>query len=122
MRHSSKILGVIVAAMSLSAGLEGLRRFELFLGGQQLAAAPSPVLMVLGASAVLGLGFWLCIALLRYRWASLSLILAWCGAAVLLTVLFHLNHAAYATPCRGLSPEQLPLNRRCTELQQHGRL
>ena len=120
MRHY--ILAVSVAAVSLSAGVEGLRHFDLFLGGRLLAAAPSPSLTLLGASAVLVLGCWLCIALLRHRWARLSLILAWCGAAVLLAVLFHLNHVAYAAPCRRLAPEQLPLNRRCIELQQRGRL
>ena len=122
MQLSSGIFGVSVAAVSLSSGLEGLRRFERFLAGQQLAAAPSPVLTVLGASAVLVLGSWLCIALLRHRWARLSLILAWCGAALLLAVLFHLNHAAYAAPCRGQAAVQVPLNRRCAELQQRGRL
>src|SRR5215469_17011224 len=69
MKLSSGILGVTVAAISLSSGLEGLRRFGRSLAGQQLAAAPSPVLTVLGASAVLVLGSWLCIALLRHRWA-----------------------------------------------------
>ena len=112
MKLSSGILGVIVAAISLSTGLEGLRSFERSLAGQQLAAAPSPVLTVLGASAVLVLGSWLCIALLRHRWARLSLILAWCGAALLLAVLFNLNHAAYAARCRGQAAVQVPLNRR----------
>src|SRR5262249_54466741 len=54
--------------------------------------------------------------------ARLSLILAWCCASLLLAVLFHLNHGAYAAPCRGQAPVQVPLNRRCTELQQRGRL
>src|SRR5215470_13212059 len=118
MQLSSGILCVGVAAISLSSGLEGLRRFERSLAGQQLAAAPSPVLTVLDASAVLILGSWLCIALRRHRWARLSLILAWCGAAILLAVLFHLNHAAYAARCRGQAAMQAPLNRRCSELQQ----
>ena len=122
MKLSSGILGVGVAALSLLTGLEGLRRFELFLAGQQLATAPSPVLTIVGASAVLVLGSWLCIALLRYQWARLSLILAWSGAALLLAVLFHLNHAAYAAPCRRQAAAQAPMNRRCTELQQRGRL
>ena len=90
MKLSSGILGVFVAAMSLSSGLEGLRRFERSLTGQQLAAAPSPVLTVLGASAVLVLGSWLCVALLRHWWARFSLILAWNGAALLVPVLGHL--------------------------------
>ena len=122
MRHSGKILGVFVAAMSLTTGLEGLRRFYLFLGGRQFAAAPSPVLTVLGAITVLILGAWLCMALIRHRRANFSLILAWSGAAVLVAVLGHLNHAAYTSPCRGLAPEQMLLNRRCSELQQRGRL
>jgi hypothetical protein len=122
MKISNGILGVMVAAMSLTMGLEGLRRFKLSLAGQQLAAAPSPVLTVLGASAVLVLGSWLCIALLRHRWARLSLILAWSSAALLLAVLGHLNHSAYAAPCRAQAAVQVPLNRRCTELQQRGRL
>ena len=122
MKLSSGILGVSVAAMSLTLGLEGLRRFERFLAGQQLAAAPSPVLTVLGAIAVLVLGSWLCLALLRHRWASLSLILAWSGAALLLALLGHLNHAAYAAPCREQAAVKVPLNRRCTELQRRGRL
>src|SRR5262245_52543901 len=122
MKLSSGILGVSVAAMSLTLGLEGLRRFERSLAGQQLAAAPSPVLTVLGASAVLVLGSWLCVALLRHRWARFSLILAWCGAALLVAVLGHLNHAAIAAPCREQAAVQEPLNRRCTELQQRGRL
>jgi hypothetical protein len=122
MNLSSGILGLVVAALSLLSGLQGLRNFERFLAGQQLAAAPSPVLTVLGASAVLVLGSWLCIALLRHRWARLSLILAWSGAALLMAVLFHLNHAAYAAPCRGQAAVHEPLNRRCTELQQRGRL
>ena len=122
MKLSSGIFGVSVAVISLSSGLEGLRSFERSLAGQQLAAAPSPVLTVLGASAVLVLGSWLCIALLRHRSPRLSLILAWCGAAFLLAVLFHLNHAAFAAPCRGQAALQVPLNRRCTELQQRGRL
>src|SRR5262245_24738619 len=122
MQLSNGILGVSVAAVSLSSEFEGFRRFERFLAVQQLAAAPSPVLTVLGASAVLVLGSWLCIALLRHRSARLSLILAWCGAALLLAILGHLNHAAYAAPCRGQAAVQAPLNRRCTELQQRGRL
>jgi glycerol-3-phosphate acyltransferase PlsY len=122
MQLSNGIFGVSVAAISLSSGLEGLTHFVRFLGGQQVAAAPSPVLTVLGASAVLVLGAWLCVALLRHRGARLSLILAWSCAALLLAVLFHLNHAAYAAPCRGQAAVQAPLNRRCTELQQRGRL
>ena len=122
MKLSSGIFGVSVAVISLSSGLQGLRLFERSLAGQQLAAAPSPVLTVLGASATLVLGSLLCIALLRHRSPRLSLILAWFGAAFLLAVLFHLNHAAFAAPCRGQAALQVPLNRRCTELQQRGRL
>jgi hypothetical protein len=122
MQLSSGMLSISVAAVSLVSGLEGLRRFDRFLAGQQLAAAPSPVLTVLGASAVLVLGSCLCITLLRHGWARLSLILAWCGAALLLAALFHLNHAAYDAPCRGQAASKVPLNRRCTELQQRGRL
>jgi hypothetical protein len=36
MRFSSGILAVGIAAVSASAGLEGLRRFGLFLGGSSL--------------------------------------------------------------------------------------
>ena len=122
MQLSSGILGVGVAAVSLSSGVEGLRRFERFLGGQPLAAAPSPVLTILGTSAVLVLGFWLCIVFIRHRWARFSLILAWSGAALVLAVLFHLNHAGYAAACRGQAAAQTPLDRRCIELQQRGRL
>jgi len=107
--------------MSASAGVEGLRRFALFLEGQQLAAAPSPSLTVLAASTTLAVGCWLCIALLRRR-ARLPLIVAWSGAALLLAVLFHLNHAAIAAPCREQAAAQTALTRRCAELQQRGRL
>src|SRR5262252_8556474 len=99
MKLSSSILSVIVAAMSLVLGVQGLRSFGRFLGGQPLAAAPSPVLTILGTSAVLVLGFWLCIVFIRHRWARFSLILAWSGAALVLAVLFHLNHAGYAAAC-----------------------
>src|SRR5262252_7371726 len=112
MRFLRGILGVGVAAVSASAGLEGIRRFGLFLGGQQLAAAPSPLLTVLAASATLAVGGWLCIALVRQR-ARLPLIIAWSGAAILLAALFHLNHAAYASTCRGQVAAQSTLNRRC---------
>jgi hypothetical protein len=121
MRFSSGILAVGIAAVSASAGLEGLRRFGLFLGGQQLAAAPSPLLTVLAASTTLAVGCWLCIALVRQR-ARLPLMIAWSGAAILLAALFHLNHAAYAAPCRGQAAAQGALTRRCAELQQRGRL
>ena len=121
MRFSGGILAVGVAAVSASAGLEGLRRFGLFLGGQPLAAAPSPLLTALGASATLAVGCWLCVALLRRR-ARLPLILAWSGTAALLAVLGHLNQAAYAAPCRGQVAVQASLTRRCAELQHRGRL
>ena len=121
MRFSSGILAVGTAAVSASAGLEGLRRFGLFLEGQPLAAAPSPLLIVLAASTTLAVGGWLCIALLRQR-ARLPLIIAWSGAAVLLAGLLHLNHAAIAGPCREQAAEKAALTRRCAELQQRGRL
>ena len=122
MKLSGGILGVIVAAMSLLLGLQGLRSFARFLAGQQLAAAPSPVLTILGAIAVLVLGFWLCNEFLRHRWARLSLILAWSSTAFGLAVLFHLNDAAYRAPCRGQAAAHAPLDRRCIELQRRGRL
>jgi hypothetical protein len=122
MQFSSGLLAVGIAALSTSAGLEGLRRFGLSLEGQQLAAAPSPLLTVLGASATLALGSWVCIALLRPGWARVPLILAWSSAAVLLAVLFHLNHAAYAASCRGEAAVQTSLTHRCAELQRRGRL
>jgi hypothetical protein len=122
MQLRSSLLGLGVAALSLSAGLEGLRRVELSLGGQQLAAAPSPPLMVLGASAILALGSWLCIVLLRHRRAGLTLILAWSSAAALLAVLFHLSHSAYGLRCHAQAVAQAPPSRRCVELQLRGRL
>jgi hypothetical protein len=117
MRIVSGILGVSVAAMSMTAGLEGLRRFALFLGGQQLAVAPSAPLTVLSASAVLALGAVLCFALLRYQRAGMLLILSWSGTALLTAFLGHLNHAAYRTQCSGQNP-----NRRCVEFRQRGLL
>ena len=118
------LLGIGVAALSLTAGVEGLRRSVLALEGQRLAAAPSPPLMIPGASAILVLGSWLCVALLRYRQASLKLITAWSGVATVLAVLFHLNHVAYAVNCERLvrATARAPLAHRCVELQRRGRL
>lgn len=121
MGFSSGVLAIGAGAVSASTGLERLHRFGLLLGGQPLAAAPSPLLSVPGASASLVVGLWLCIALLRRR-VDIPLILAWSGAAVLLAVLFHLKHATYRTPCGGQAAAQESLTRPCAELQHRGRL
>ncbi|HKV74872.1 MAG TPA: hypothetical protein VJN95_10170 [Gemmatimonadales bacterium] len=121
MKAPSILLGISVAAMSLSAGVEGIKRFGLSLAGQSLAAAPSPILTVLGSGAVLVLGCWLCVVLLRHHKANLGLILAWSGAAAVLAILFHLNHVAYAEHCRP-SGAPAPLTHRCLELQRRGRI
>lgn len=123
MKASSLLLGIGVAALSVSAGVEGVRRFVRGLAGQDLAAAPSPLLTVLASSAIVVLGCWLCVVLLRWHRASLALILAWSSAATLVALLGHLNHAAYAEHCQRASEttEQAPPTLRCLELQRRGR-
>ncbi len=123
MRATSILLALGVAALSLPAGVEGARRFQRSLAGEPLAAAPSPLLTILGSIAILVLGCWLCVVLLRHRKASLTLILVWSGAAAVVAVLGHVNHVAYGAHCQFQPPAamQAPSGRRCVELERRGR-